>query len=399
MDRKGGGRMVLKLLLHLLLLCLTHAQLLPLEMQALRDIRGSLQDMGGSSFFSSWDFSVDPCTSFSGLVCESLHGLNRIVMLNLGSQSADSTGLTGVLHPSLGSLTFLKQLTVVPGTVTGTIPDSLGMLSELQFLGISQNSITGPIPDSFSYLKSLRVLNLSKNLLSGRIPSGLGNPPNLIAVVLSHNSLNGPIPSFTSPVIHLDLSQNALSGWLPVLPATLEYLSLTKNSLTGSLDPLSSLRNLNYVDLSFNQFIGSVPANLFSLKMSALLLQRNQLSGPILPSSPVSINKIDLSYNSFSGQLSPFLAHAHYLYLNNNNLNGIVPHEFVNSLLSANLQNLYLQHNFFTDISLQSDMSLPTVSSLCIQYNCLVPPAQSACPWRTGKASSRPGYQCEGRHS
>ncbi|KAJ7297746.1 hypothetical protein O6H91_Y038700 [Diphasiastrum complanatum] len=378
----------------MLLGALVNAELHPTDLAVLKDLHNSLRDMPGSSFFSTWKFQLDPCHFFTGVVCDSIQGWTRVTALNLGTGYAGAPGLAGELSPSLGSLEFLKQLTIAPGTVAGGIPSSLGQLSQLQFLGISQNRLSGPIPESFGSLINLQFLDLSKNMLTGSIPKVLGALPSLIAVTISENSLSGSMPSFSGRIAHLDLGRNGLSGSLPPLSLSLQYLSLQRNNLGGGLSSLVLLQSLTYVDLSFNQFTGSVPKEVLQIKLSALHLQRNRLSGTISPNGPVQIKTIDLSYNRFSGGLSPFLATAQILYLNNNHLSGTVPLRFLDSLLSANLQILYLQHNYLTGFEVHSDVSLPTPSSLCIQYNCMVPPTQSACPLKSGRQVSRPSYQC-----
>ncbi|KAJ7541424.1 hypothetical protein O6H91_10G059000 [Diphasiastrum complanatum] len=350
--------------------------------------------MPGSCFFSTWNFELDPCHFFMGVICDLIQGEKRVTVLNLGTGYAGVPGLAGKLSSSLGDLAFLKQLTIAPGMVAGGIPKSLGKLSELRFVGISRNRLSGRIPESLAGLINLEILDLSKNKLTGSIPKGLGKIPNLVAVTLSDNNLYGPMPSFSGRIAHLDLARNNLRGSLPPLSHTLQFLSLQRNNLAGGLGSLIPLQSLAYIDLCFNQFTGRVPQEVFDLKLSGLYLQHNKLSGSIAPTGPVQIKTIDLSYNSLSGKLPPFLATAQILYLNNNRFSGTVPLAYLDSLLSTYLEILYLQHNYLTDFEVHSDVSLPTSGSLCIQYNCMVPPTQSTCPLKSGKQVSRPRYQC-----
>ncbi|GLJ42914.1 hypothetical protein SUGI_0889990 [Cryptomeria japonica] len=382
-------RKVLFVMLVLQKVVWTETMLDPLDFLSLQALRKSLDDMPGSKFFKSWDFSSDPC-GFSGVLCDS----NRVVALNLGDSSAGAPGLKGKLDGALGCLGALVELTVVPGQVSGSIPETMGQLKELQFMGISKNFLSGRIPPCLGSLTKLQTLDLSFNQLVGSIPKGIGQLPTLSNLILGHNKLSGPIPTCTSSLRRLDLKHNGLSGTLPSLPNSVQYVSLANNLLSGSIDELSGLQQLSYLDLSFNQFSGSIPGALFSFKMTSLFLQRNSFSGSVNPQGQVMIPNVDLSFNFLTGPIPSSLAYVQNLYLNNNHFTGAVPSEFIDRLLSANIQVLYIQHNYLTQITLKPSTMIPLTSSLCIQYNCMVPPIQPPCPFKVGKQKKRPTYQC-----
>ncbi|XP_068663736.1 LRR receptor-like serine/threonine-protein kinase ERECTA isoform X1 [Aristolochia californica] len=385
-----------KTLLMLLLLCnhlIVFAMLDPLDFLALQSIRKSLDDMPGSTFFSQWDFTSDPC-NFPGVYCVA----DKVIALNLGDPRAGSPGLTGRLDPAIGKLSALTELSVVPGRIFGVLPETISHCRNLRFLAISKNFLHGGIPTSFSNLRSLQTLDLSYNLLTGSIPRSLGETPSFSNVILCHNRLSGSIPPLIAPnLIRLDLKHNDLSGTISPnsLPPSLQYLSLSYNRLTGPVDRLlPRLGRLNYLDLSVNRFTGIIPGCVFSFPISSLQLQRNQFTGPVLPPAQVTISTVDLSYNRLSGQISPLFSSVQNLYLNNNKFTGQVPGTFVDGLLSAGIQILYLQHNFLTGIEIKPTAEIPLSSSLCLQYNCMVPPVQTPCPLKAGKQKTRPTTQC-----
>lgn len=365
----------------------------PADFLALQSIRKALQDMPGSDFFSSWDFTADPC-NFAGVYCDS----DKVIALNLGDPRAGSPGLTGRLDPALGKLSSLAEFTVVPGRIYGPLPESLSNLKNLKFLGVSRNFISGDIPVTLGNLRGLRTIDLSYNQLTGRIPPTVGSLPELTNLILCHNRLSGSIPRFGSKTLtRLDLKHNTLSGSLPpnALPPSLEYLSLAWNQLTGPMDRhLARLNQLNYLDLSLNHFTGPIPAQIFSFPLTNLQLERNDFSGQVQPVDQVSIPTVDLSYNRLSGQISPMLASVQNLFLNNNRFSGRVPASFVDRLLDASIQILYLQHNYLTGIEISPTAVIPDRSSLCLQYNCMVPPVETPCPFRAGKEKTRPTTQC-----
>ncbi|GJM88559.1 hypothetical protein PR202_ga04635 [Eleusine coracana subsp. coracana] len=366
----------------------------PVDFLALQAVRRSLDDMPGSSFFDGWDFTADPC-GFPGVFCDG----TRVSALALGDPRAGSPGLTGRLDPALGRLSALTELSLVPGRVQGDLPATLASCTGLRFLAVSKNLISGGIPDGLGALSSLRTLDLSFNQISGAIPPSLASLPSLTNLILCHNQLSGGIPTFpdSSPLLRLDLKHNALSGAVPAtLPSQLQYLSLQSNHLTGRVDAvLPRLTRLNFLDLSMNQLDGPIPSSVFALPLSVLQLQRNFFAGPVQPSSDVAIPVVDLSYNRFWGQVSPLLAGVGQLYLNNNRFTGDVPARLVQELVgSGGLQLLYLQHNFLTGIEISPSSSLPSGVSLCLMYNCMVPPVYAPCPIKAGSQNTRPADQC-----
>ncbi|XP_042517359.1 LRR receptor-like serine/threonine-protein kinase ERL1 [Macadamia integrifolia] len=365
----------------------------PLDFLALQSVRRSLDDLPGSNFFSSWDFTSDPC-NFAGVYCEA----DKVIALNLGDPRAGSPGLSGRIDHAIGNLSALAELTIVPGRVMGYLPQTLSQLKNLRFLAISKNFISGEIPTSLAELRSLQTLDLSYNQLSGSIPPSIGTIPSLSNVIMCHNHLTGSIPSFTSETLsRLDLKHNNFAGALSSssLPPSLQYLSLSFNSLSGPVDRLlPRLNRLNYLDLSMNRFTGSIPGVLFTFPITNLQLQRNFFAGRVTPLDQVTISTVDLSYNRFSGQISPLLSTVQNLYMNNNRFTGEVPGSFVDRLLAAGIEVLYLQHNYLTGIEINPAAEIPSSSSLCLQYNCMVPPVQTTCPLKAGLQKTRPTTQC-----
>ncbi|CAM0955552.1 unnamed protein product [Alopecurus aequalis] len=365
----------------------------PTDFLALQAVRRSLYDMPGSAFFDGWDFTADPC-GFPGVYCAG----NRVSALALGDPRAGSPGLTGRLDPALGRMSELTELSLVPGRVQGELPDSLASCSNLRFLAVSKNLLSGRIPDGIGALSNLRTLDVSFNQISGAIPPSIASLPSITNLILCHNQLTGGIPSFpdSSPLLRMDLKHNVLSGGVPSLPGSLQYLSLAANHLTGTVDSvLPRLTRLNFLDLSMNQLDGPIPPSVFTLPLSVLQLQRNFFSSPVQPTSDVTIPVVDLSYNRFYGSLSPLLAGIGQLYLNNNRFTGDVPSRLVQELVgNGGLQLLYLQHNFLTGIEISPSSSLPSGVSLCLMYNCMVPPVYAPCPIKAGTQNTRPADQC-----
>ncbi|GAA0157320.1 hypothetical protein LIER_14615 [Lithospermum erythrorhizon] len=124
----------------------------------------------------------------------------------------------------------------------GSIPQCIGNVSrELIVLDICMNKLEGTIPTNISS-NWLTTLNLHGNHLRGNIPSSLATCVNLKVLDLGNNNLNAPFPS-----------------WLGFLP-DLTVLSLRSNKFHGKirLSTTSSFPKLKMIDLSHNQFIGTL---------------------------------------------------------------------------------------------------------------------------------------------
>lgn len=366
----------------------------PLDFLALQSIHKSLDDLPGSKFFQSWDFTSDPC-NFPGVYCSS----DKVISLNLGDPRAGSPGLSGRLDPAIGKLSALAEFTVVPGRIIGEIPDTISELTDLRFFAISRNYLSGPIPPGLGRLRNLRTLDLSYNQLTGSIPRVIGTLPELSNLILCHNHLTDSLPSFNSQrLTRIDLMHNNLSGSLSphTFPPSLQYLSLSSNQFTGSVSALlRRLNRINYLDLSSNRFTGTIPQELFGYPINNLVLNRNSFSGEVSPLSEVKIPTVDLSYNRLSGPISPMFSTVRSLYLNNNRFSGKVPVVFVNRLVDESIEVLYLQHNYLTGIfGINPMVEIPVSSSLCLMYNCMVPPVESTCPLKAGNERTRPTAQC-----
>ncbi|CAI9785643.1 unnamed protein product [Fraxinus pennsylvanica] len=365
----------------------------PIDFLALQSIRKSLDDLPGSNYFASWDFTADPC-NFAGVHCDR----DRVIALNLGDPRAGSPGLTGRIDPAIGKLSALTEFTIVPGRIIGSLPQTLSQLKNLRFLAVGRNFISGDIPAALGKLRGLQTLDLSFNQFYGSIPWSIGTLPSLLNVILCHNKLSGSVPPFVSQKLtRLDLKHNDLSGSISPLglPPSLQYLSLSRNRLTGPVDRLlTRLDRLSFLDLSMNHFTGCIPGKLFTFPLTNLQLQRNQFSGPVEPIDQVSIPTVDLSFNRFSGWISPLFSTVQHLYLNNNRFTGEVPGSLVDQLLSASMQILYLQHNYLTGMEIIPVAAIPVSSSLCLQYNCMVLHVRTPCPLKAGKQKTRPAEQC-----
>jgi len=180
-------------------------------------------------------------------------------------------GAAGTLPSEIGSLSSLKELTIIDKEhsvtkyplTSGYLPDLIGNLTKLYFINLAFTNIRGPIPSSIGNNWNLTTLSLWTNReINGSIPSSIGNLKNLEYLNLDSCSISGTIP----PIIG-DLSK-------------LEYLWLGNNNITGTIPPeIGKLIRLKSLVLARNKLIGNVPSSLSKLSLNLIYLSENNLTG------------------------------------------------------------------------------------------------------------------------
>ncbi|ONI13592.1 hypothetical protein PRUPE_4G232400 [Prunus persica] len=212
---------------------------------------------------------------------------------------------------------------------------SLFSLGHLKRLDLSSNDFGGsPIPSKFGGFVSMTHLDLSYSNFSGPIPSEI-----------SHLST---LSNWSSPLEMLDLSHTRISvDWHHLTRnfKSLRDLSLSNYSFVGSyLAFLANLTQIMRLDLSYNSFGGQIPWSLF-LNLESLVelyLSGNNYVGqfPEVDSNSTSNSSLyDFSKQQLVGHIPRQLI---TLFLDGNQLNGTIP-SWLGSLPSLEL--LYLGSN------------------------------------------------------
>ncbi|KAF3437612.1 hypothetical protein FNV43_RR20368 [Rhamnella rubrinervis] len=158
---------------------------------------------------------------------------------------------------------------------SGKIPAMFCNLISLQYLDLINNKLSGELPQCLKNLSgSLFVLNLRNNHLQGSIPEIWTNESQLKMIDLSHNRFQGRLPRSLhscSKLQVLNIGNNELEDVFPSWLGTLQdlrVLGLRSKHLHGVIGkPFSDsgFPHLQVIDLSYNNFTGTLPCEYFQV--------------------------------------------------------------------------------------------------------------------------------------
>ncbi|KDP44354.1 hypothetical protein JCGZ_20034 [Jatropha curcas] len=331
------------------------------------------------SVMSSWNDTIHFC-QWHGVTCNARQGRVAVLKLN-------SLNLAGSISPSIGNLSFLKELNLrnnyfsdeipqeithlkslekllltnnsicgrIPTTISncssliefdlglnqieGDIPMDIGKLSKLQYLQVFTNKLTGNIPYSVGNLSNLDALSLADNKLVGKVPETIGQLQKLFFLSFGTNRLSGSIPlSFfnLSSIVTLDISENQFEGNFPsdlgISFPSIKYFVVANNSFTGKFpSTLSNASNLVELEMTVNKLTGTVPSLEKLSKLKSLSLTRNHLG--------TGGEADDLSFLYSLTNITSL----ELLAINDNNFGGILPETISN--FSTELKMLSVAQN------------------------------------------------------
>ncbi|KAA3464044.1 putative LRR receptor-like serine/threonine-protein kinase [Gossypium australe] len=224
--------------------------------------------------------------------------------------------------------------------------------------------------NNFSALTHVQHLYLSTNTLNGVILDDLNRCHNLVYLNLSHNILGGELMSIGLIVLEkLDLSTNRFHGEVkfsfPAICHKLVVANLSMNNFWGSIDYFDGCWNLQYLDLSSNNFSGNTWTGF--ARLIEFSVAENYFTGSV----PVScfmenctVQILDLSENKF--QSEPSSNNLVTLNLWGNNFSGPIPLEL--GLIST-LESLLLGNNRFSILIPESLLNLKKLASLDLRNN------------------------------
>lgn len=248
-------------------------------------------------------------------------------------------GFNGTIPTENGLLTTLIEFDLQGASLKGTIPTELGNLYQLTVLDLSDNDLNGAIPTSIGNLTALQRLYVNDNLLNGPIPTELALLTSLQVLVLENNRLSGdPLSTWNGLALkRLYAGNNRFSGVLDhtFMPngSHLADLDLSNNLFTVRNHELPAhffaMRSLLTLDLSDNPLRGHVSPgvilpthNVNNTVMTFLSLRKTEMNGTLPQMHNLRVLKhLDLSENQFEGTIHTefgTLTHLNYLSLAHN---------------------------------------------------------------------------------
>lgn len=255
----------------------------------------------------------------------------------------------------LFNLQHLRCLILGSNSLKGIIPKWMGQFKRLEQLDLSNNLLSGPIPSTFGSLSSLKYLDVSFNHLNGSLPKDIGKLSKLEVLSIGYNSFSGTISeqSFTNlsnlKSLSLDSSDFIFdlgSYWQPCFQ--LEKISISYCKLGPEFPSwIYSQKSLSYLDLSSSwlSFNINEDSNFWSFvaQIDNLFLSHNSISGDI-STSLINNTQIDLKWNNFSGMLPHLSPKVIFFDISNNTFSGsIVP--FLCQFREYHLEVLDMSHN------------------------------------------------------
>ncbi|KAJ4844508.1 Protein STRUBBELIG-REPTOR FAMILY 5 [Turnera subulata] len=154
---------------------------------------------------------------------------------------------------------------------------------------------------------SVTEIKLSGYGLSGSLGYQLSNLKSVTTFDMSKNNLQNDVPYQLPPNLdYLDLSNNQFSGTIPYSISQMKgitYVNLAHNQLNGQLtDMFQNLKKLKQLDVSNNKLSGELPRSMESLSsLDTLYLQNNQLSGKINVLAGLPLKDLNVENNEFNG--------------------------------------------------------------------------------------------------
>ena len=177
------------------------------------------------------------------------------------------------------------------------------------YVSLAHNSFVGTIPDFFGKLDLASFPDLSFNQLTGSIPLSIASMG-----FMQNNGFD----------VSNRLNNNLLKGPLPrsLLKLNPESISAVNACLTGTVPSwLSTLSNLQSLDISHNQLTGSLPSSLMATGQLCPNLGNNKFTGS-LPDSIASLDVCFAEHTACSEDLEIFKG---------NQLSGTLPRSLGNA--------------------------------------------------------------------
>lgn len=212
------------------------------------------------------------------------------------------------LHGDLSTLPCLKSINAHHNQLkNASVPSDIFSLEELTVVDLSHNLLT-TVPPELENCRGLLVLNLSHNQIENIPPQMFINLTDMVHLDLSGNKLE-TLPPQMRRLVHLTtlvLNHNPmLHAQLRQLPCmtsiTTLHLRSTQRSLSNFPSSLETLKNLEDVDLSYNEFT-RIPESLYTCpSLKRLNMSNNQIHElSLLVDTWIKMTSLNLTNNELT---------------------------------------------------------------------------------------------------
>ncbi|XP_071722163.1 receptor-like protein 6 [Rutidosis leptorrhynchoides] len=308
-----------------------------------------------------WNLSGNSITSITALNWSNLltldlryndiQGLLPLPPKSISSYLVSNNNLSGEISPEICQLSYIRTLDLSKNKLSGVIPPCLSNLSDtLSILSLNGNDLYGRFTQLQNGVCCLTMIDVSDNQLHGLLPRGLANCSYLKFLNIENNHIVDTFPSWMGSLSYLNV------------------LILRSNRFHGAVgehEAHHQFPNLRIVDLSMNNFSGSLPSEYFDMWSVMKVhdandayyyveyiyphitdITINQLGeydcsmtitnkGILMKYERILgyLNVIDLSSNNFTGEIPNSvgsLTELHMLNLSNNALTGSIPLSLAN---------------------------------------------------------------------
>uniref|UniRef100_A0A0E0NA29 non-specific serine/threonine protein kinase n=1 Tax=Oryza rufipogon TaxID=4529 RepID=A0A0E0NA29_ORYRU len=267
-----------------------------------------------------------------------LDDANIIKLSKLSILDLEQNMFSGKIPKSIGQLKRLKELRLGENKLYGELPSTLGNCTNLKILDLKFNNLSGDLGKiDFSSLSNLTTIDLLVNNFSGTVPESIYACTNLIVLRIARNNFHGEFSQTMNrlrSLVFLSVADNAFTNIRTALHIFKTFRNLKmlliggnfKNEVLPEDETIDGFENLQHLSISGSSLYGKMPVWLSKLtNLEKLHLYDNQLTGSV----PLkALDMLDLSYNSFSGEIPQAickLTDLEMLDLSNNNLTGTIP--------------------------------------------------------------------------
>ncbi|CAI9774042.1 unnamed protein product [Fraxinus pennsylvanica] len=265
--------------------------------------------LSGNELSSSWIFplvfNLSNSLSFLDLRSNKLQGEIPVSLRNMTSLTSlylSNNQFTGEV-PHLALPSSLSYLDLSNNMFTGTVTQCIGSLSKLEHLLLDSNNFEDIITEShFFNISHLRWLYLFSNPVDFESERPFEYYGGFISAFVTWKGKEAEYINTLHLVKLIDLSNNNLVGDVPAEIASLVMLvglNISRNNLSGFLPTnIERLRSLDFLDFSRNHFSGGIPNGISQLdQLGVLDVSYNNLSGKI----PKSIHLLTFNASAFEG--------------------------------------------------------------------------------------------------